>query len=307
MEMNSHQRRVLSTTPRSQLRSIVDLARCEIDEAEFEKGMMLTVKNRGDIHLTKQQIDSPQGIYGIIHHQVEIWLCGYQALNRFGAPLYVEVVLRGPQTQLDRHLDAWWRRLTPGDETIAAAIDALPISMDRYRQVYIPADVGHPRGWFIKMLAERPERKKAFFVAFYGIRNPLCCRHCVRSFTKNVSSSGEHILFPFHACVSLPGFMDGKCANCIWSSDSTCTWKYLPGYRLTLEDGGRVDRALWGKDFDDGDEGTYSVDTLNIISAPRISSWLPYVDDDGEEIQQLAFDDAEATSRQLKGRGFKEC
>lgn len=68
-----------------------------------------------------------------------------------------------------------------------------------------------------------------------------------------------------------------------------------------------MDRALWGKDFDDGDEGTYSVDTLNIISAPRISSWLPYVDDDGEEIQQLAFDDAEATSRQLKGRGFKEC
>lgn len=70
-------------------------------------------------------------------------------------------------------------------------------------------------------------------VAFIDYQNPIICSGCINAYISNLSFSREHILTPFYACRSVPGFMGGQCANCIWHARGDCEWVSLRGYHPT--------------------------------------------------------------------------
>ncbi|PHH80917.1 hypothetical protein CDD80_5837 [Ophiocordyceps camponoti-rufipedis] len=110
------------------------------------------------------------------------------------------------------------------------------------RIVCVPAELAHPQGYFFHHLIERhPEHIRAFAVAICGYRNPMKCQSCIATWCSTITHAREHVLFPFHECVSLQGVDGGSCANCIWngSTAETCEWRFLSGYqpRDAIEEG----------------------------------------------------------------------
>jgi hypothetical protein len=138
-------------------------------------------------------------------------------------------------------------------------------------RVYIPAELAHPRGWFFQALFVRPERVKALFVAFYGQVNPRLYSHCIRSFTSTVNCVREHVLFPFHNCISLPGRWSGDCANCLWSAHADCSWRFYPGYQLQAGDNGCIDVPFQGRNWTPSSQGQQAANYLDSRVAPRLS------------------------------------
>lgn len=163
-------------------------------------------------------------------------------------------------------------RYTKGD---ILAGNRPPVPLTKPRPVYTPADSSLPCGWFLMCLATRPEHERALFAAFYGKRNPRTRQNCARSFETNVSVDGEHILYPFHACVSLNGLGGGKCSNRIWHARSDCVWGGLENYRSDRKEHGSIDRPLKGQDMPDDKREVVIIDYLNPLSAPRITRDLP--------------------------------
>jgi hypothetical protein len=117
---------------------------------------------------------------------------------------------------------------------------------DKARTVFIPAEHAHPHGYFFHVLAERPSRLRALFVAFYGKRNPRARAHCINSYTRTVTSAREHVLFPFHECISLSWYASSCCANCIWHEDATCSWSQWRDYLLEAPSTASEESVLTG-------------------------------------------------------------
>ena len=125
-----------------------------------------------------------------------------------GEPLYVELGFKplarsedkSPAHSLVSFFDNIMRLDAPFRSIIQKYATVAP------NPVYIPAEIAHPDGTFFENLISRTERLKAFFIACHGRQNPLIYRHCIRSYIKSVTSNNEHILYPFYACLSIPGF-----------------------------------------------------------------------------------------------------
>lgn len=227
------------------------------------------------------------------------------ALDRGGLPLFVEFAPKGELPDVNsakRHIRAWIRE----DETADAVLkySTKYISDRPLQSVYIPADLGHPHGYFVKELLRRPEHKKALIVAFFGYQNPLLCRCCIRSSTSNYSMTKEYYMWPFHACRSIPGFMDGKCANCIWNANSQCEWSFLGGY-LASEPGFGTSLDLLSGMKCPIDPDDQAVSVLNHASCPRISNEFPLAWED-ESLRDEAIRNAEKRAAWDESMGFFE-
>lgn len=148
----------------------------------------------------------------------------------------------------------------------------------RLRQVLIPAELAHPSGWFFYKLS-RPECIKALFISFCGQRNPRMCTSCIQTYSCTLTSVKEHVLFPFHECISLPNATDGSCSNCVWNGSQAvdCEWRAFPGYRLKAKDKGVMTSPFAGKNWDqsvpDGKEPEFEY--MNLRDAPRLLCDVP--------------------------------
>lgn len=86
------------------------------------------------------------------------------------------------------------------DERYSRLVAAgLPVGMNRE---CIPAEIACPDGYLIKRSSLHRYRR-GLFVAFYGQRNPFLCNHYKVLWETTLTSFREHVLFPFHNCVSL--------------------------------------------------------------------------------------------------------
>lgn len=196
------------------------------------------------------------------------------ALDRLGLPLYVELALRGDNRPdggraAKKSLCQWIQMRQGRDRVLDSAIPIINSSKVEVQPVFIAADLGHEHGYMVREISSRLEHMKALIVAFIGYQNPIMCSCCIRSYTSNFSVSREHILTPFHACRSVPGFMGGQCANCIWHSRSDCEWLSLRGYQPTTARNGQPSDHLKGSSRLEC-ATSYAVSVLNHVSCPRV-------------------------------------
>lgn len=139
---------------------------------------------------------------------------GGSALGVNNRPIYAEADLIA---QSEAEVRQFWRHFTADDPAFEDPINRTTMA-DR-RHVYIPAEMPHPRGSFYEALAARTEKSRALFAQFYGFRNPIMCGHCIQTWQGTITAERELVMFPSWGYVSLPGFVNGQCANCIWRDD----------------------------------------------------------------------------------------
>ncbi|KAL7940508.1 hypothetical protein V8C42DRAFT_349442 [Trichoderma barbatum] len=163
----------------------------------------------------------------------EVWTVGGCVFGHLGLPIYAEITFANCFDPDSKLLD-FAEKLSPEVFFWGNIFKQRPLDLQNAQHllnsgrsrnaVYIPAEIAHPRGWFFSAVQSRPERAKALLVAFYGQVNPRLCSHCIRSYSSTVTSAREHVLFPFHDCISTSGYWHGDCANCLWSGRSDCSW-----------------------------------------------------------------------------------
>lgn len=90
--------------------------------------------------------------------------------------------------------------------------------------VYVEAVNGLPLYQHFARIGSRPGRAFGFFVQAYGRRNLNPCECCERRYLQSYrpcdpddsTSSPIHLLWPFFECISLAGFQNGRCGNCLY-------------------------------------------------------------------------------------------
>ncbi|KAF4465760.1 hypothetical protein FALBO_7394 [Fusarium albosuccineum] len=152
--------------------------------------------------------------------------------------------------------------------------------------IYVFSEVSHPRGTLPHTMVTKGSGRVAPAIMLWGIQAPMMCDHCAIQFFHYPSTSGEHGLFPFHACRVLPGMAGGFCANCVINERRHCLHKFLQGYLLPDPTGSLPPEVhLAGRDRDKvtaarlGSATGCPVGRLNHLTAPRITWKLtsPYV------------------------------
>ncbi|KAL6891918.1 hypothetical protein GGI43DRAFT_414540 [Trichoderma evansii] len=262
--------------PRSRLPNVSALVDTPVVAAKTSCERFLSWRQRTDLF-------SPDA--SSAHHDdlvstcIYVWSVGGVNIGRLNLPLYCEVDFAevfpddcslpyvSPTDSPEVHF--WRVAFNRSAADLAFALRL--VDEEPSNAVYIPAELAHPQGWFFHSLFLRPERVKALFVAFYGRANPRLCSHCIRSITSTVNCAREHVLFPFHDCISLPGRWGGDCANCLWSAHSDCSWRFYPGYQLCAEDRGCTDVCFHGRDWAPTSRGKQVASYLHSGVAPRLS------------------------------------
>ncbi|KAJ4224921.1 hypothetical protein NW757_014310 [Fusarium falciforme] len=263
----------ISNVPRKQLPNIQGKAISRLAMNQFNTTPTPSSRNKRDAIVIKGDRVQHQSVR-LVKECLRFWICSRMALDRDGNPLYVELAFADEDGgDPKQHATRFFSSIGRVDGGIKTILDMIPTTA--LQPVYIPADFAHPHGHFVDQLIDRRERWLALAVAFLGVRNPVLCSHCVKSYVANVSWNREHILFPFSACISIKGFQNSRCANCIWQRDTTCEWEKLPGYLATSATEGPQSWPLLGKESLVRRPGSYGVDQLNRASCPRVSCKYP--------------------------------
>ncbi|KAH6952430.1 hypothetical protein BKA56DRAFT_625679 [Ilyonectria sp. MPI-CAGE-AT-0026] len=267
--MTSQELEVLATKKRTHLPDVRALAECQIDSREFSRQTSLEWGNRTDIFVTPKLRSSVR--YALFERHLTVWICSRKALDRLGSLLYVELAFRGVSLKDIRESQrAFWSQSDIIDKVLK---EGTVLAASRPpRPLYIPAEFGHPLGYIVFSALNCVTRLKSLLVAFHGDDNPVFCSHCVRSYTSNISGNRKHFVYPFHTCRSLPGFMGGQCANCIWGGDNSCEWRHLPGYLRKGPRDGPLNYPLGGSATSQPTaNGSWGQGSINKASCPRIS------------------------------------
>ncbi|RCI12912.1 hypothetical protein L249_0765 [Ophiocordyceps polyrhachis-furcata BCC 54312] len=230
--------------------------------------------------------------YFRMHSIFELWHKGGKNLGHLGVPVYVELAFRQEvPDQAPSSVQEEMSDTTPLEYFVSRFLgprerSTIAMKLKVPRVTCIPAELAHPQGYFFKQLIEvhRPEYYRAIIVAVFGQRNPRMCGHCIRSWSTTTTCHREHVLSPFHECVSMPGMANFTCANCIWNGTraATCDWREVPGYADGKEDG----EALQMRGCFAGGEGVADLavayeDYMNPRVSPRLAKDMPnpFVDD----------------------------
>ncbi|KAF4987647.1 hypothetical protein FDECE_15349 [Fusarium decemcellulare] len=238
------------------------------------------------------------------HGAFAIWACHGLALDRTGHPLYYELALR-EDTALDGNLWAGARRVTflrgffkaesmPNDSGWAAFTADIEAKADvPALPVFVFSEVSHPRGTLPHAIVTKGAGRVALAVMLWGTQAPTMCYHCAEQFLRRPSTSGEHGLFPFHACRVIPGVAGSACANCIINERKECLYESFSGYlvpdpagslspdvHLAGRDRGKVKAAMLGSACP-----PHPVRRLERQTAPRITCKLtsPYLSPEEKE------------------------
>ncbi|KAI5465227.1 hypothetical protein BGZ63DRAFT_440805 [Mariannaea sp. PMI_226] len=107
----------------------------------------------------------------------------------------------------------------------------------------------------------------------FRAQNPMICRHYIQSYISNITISKNHILWPFHAYRSVPGFINSAYNNYIWGAKS-CNWSNLAGYFAPSNNFGIPSDLLKGKDCPKNPL-EYQLNSLNHSSYPQITNQFP--------------------------------
>lgn len=297
---NQIPREDLATKKRSQLPDISDLVETEVSASVFENARPLTWNGRGEIKTNPENV--PNEVL-ILNDFITVAICGGRALDRQNYPLYVELLFQpdhNPTNKARINLAVeMFRTLGQFDSVLTALINRLE-KQTRIQLIYTPADLAHPYGWFFHQLADpgKPMRKKAFLISLMGTRNAIMCRRCIRSYTTQKSWNNEHVLWPFHACISLNDAMGCSCSNCVWLGYSDCDWSNLAGYVAQSPNEGTLAYSLKGKMTGNKvDPLGWSEDQLNHDTAPYITGSWPVLPDRGESAKHREVREDEAIGR----------
>ncbi|KAL7939970.1 hypothetical protein V8C42DRAFT_349860 [Trichoderma barbatum] len=163
----------------------------------------------------------------------EVWAVGGCVFGHLGLPIYAEIAFTDCFDPGSKLLE-FAEKLSPEAFFWENMFEKRPVDLQNARRlldsgrrqnpVYIPAEIAHPRGWFFSAVQSRPQRAKALLVAFCGRANPRLCSHCIRSYSSTVTSAREHVLFPFHDCISTSGPGRGRSNPFLgknWSPEQT--------------------------------------------------------------------------------------
>ncbi|KAH7147255.1 hypothetical protein DER46DRAFT_629412 [Fusarium sp. MPI-SDFR-AT-0072] len=276
------------------LPNIVAITKCNISEEEFLPGVDHQWRKRGGIQITAKAFEESVS-HMTIFNSFDVWICAGKALDRMQYPLYVELAHCPPpnHTKVTNQsaLSFWVKILSLSGSTDAALSDQLDKCLRRQLQpIYIPAEFAHYQGWFFHELVGSMPRLKALLISSFGIRNPKMCRNCIISYLLTTSWNDEHILWPFHCCISIKGFQSGQCSNCVWNTKSNCDWRSLSVYQADKPRSGLLEAPLLGKDnlpqsgsaLPADKPREVSEDQLNPRLCPRITSQWPLVPWDSE-------------------------
>ncbi|KAL4721851.1 hypothetical protein ACLX1H_011345 [Fusarium chlamydosporum] len=233
---------------RKDLPDCIDLMEEDVSVDIFESGRSSSWRGRGDI-------TEPSRNTKMILNYVMPVPSGNRGLDRNGFPLYVELVFR--QTDDRSPVESavkMFRALGIKDQVLHNLTDLLA-TRQTMNQVWIPADLAYPYGWFFNQLgdASHPHRLKGLLINMLGAQNPIMCKGCIRSYTTNKSWNLEQFI-----------------------GDGNCEWADLPGYIPNDPQEGTFGYALQGKKSVGGrDPKGWSLDQLNPDSAPRITLQWP--------------------------------
>jgi hypothetical protein len=291
-------RQAFASKTRGQLPDISDLVETEVSASIFEKARPLEWNNHGAVKTNPEEVSNE---VLILNDFITIITCGGRALDRYKYPLYVRLSFApGPHaSNKDKinHVIEMFQTLGGQDAVVKQLLDQLK-KQPRMQLIYTPADLAHPFGWFFHQLAKptKPMYKKALLISLMGTRNAIMCRSCIRSYTTNKSWNDEHVLWPFHACISLKDAMGCSCSNCVWRGVADCDWSYLPGYVAKSPNEGTLNYSLKGMMTGNKlDPFGWSEDQLNPNTTPYIASTWPVLPKRGESA-----DDRTAREDQVK-------
>lgn len=276
----------------------------QVSATHFEKGRGPSWKKRGDTSI-------PSPLHQEILNYIKPVICGGRALDRKGNPLYVELVFRGDD-QAAQILNAikMCRAFSSKDRTLGKLVRALE-QAPHLNQVYTVADLSHPHGKFFEDLAsaQHINHLKGLLINMIGGQNAIMCTACIKSYMTNITMEKEHFLYPFHACKSITGIidghLDGQCGCCVWRGEGHCEWATIKGYVATSANEGTPTWRLGGATtFDQEDPQGWSKDQLNRVSAPRLTFDWPVIRKPSESAD--AYDKrvktaTKAIERQLEG------
>jgi hypothetical protein len=269
---------------REDLPDISDSTEDEVSADIFERARSSSWRGRGDIWANPSR--NTQQILNYIKPVPS----GYFGLDRHGFPLYVELYFYQDKnkTAIESAV-AMFRALDIYDSVMEKLTDHLG-TQRTINQVWIPADLSHPHGWFFRQLgdATHPHRLKGLLINLMGSQNAIMCKPCIRSYTTSKTWNNEHFMYPFHACKSLPGLTDGQCGCCVWRGDGKCEWADLPGYIPIHPQEGTLGYSLQGKKTAGRlDPKGWSVDQMNVESAPPLTFDWPVLHQDGESAKEF--------------------
>lgn len=112
-------------------------------------------------------------------------------------------------------------------------------------------DMGVPFGKLMAYLALDTRRGQSLLIAFLGTRNKHPCECCLNRIASNVGIPTNansdrhrvHLMSPYFDCRSIPGYLDGACANCIYHVEGIkCTYSKDSGLP-TVEENRAVSKS----------------------------------------------------------------
>ncbi|SCV59859.1 uncharacterized protein FFFS_14428 [Fusarium fujikuroi] len=268
------------------LPNLVAVAKCRIHESDFLPGVDHRWRSRGGIQIGAEDFKNSI-THMLIFNSFDVWIYAGTALDHMQYPLYVELS-HCPAPGSSKPTE---KMLAVTGQSDAALTDQLAKCARRQLQpMYIPAEFAHYQGWFFFELVKSKPRLKALLISSFGIRNPKMCRNCIDSYLSTTSWNDEHILWPFHCCISIKGFQSGQCSNCVWNVKADCDWRHLSVYQADEPRSGLLEAPLLGKDgvaqagSSQQTEGSrqMSVGQLNPQSSPRITDQWPVMPWDDE-------------------------
>ncbi len=183
-------------------------------------------------------------------------------LDRLGLPLYVELhlVLNNETRALAEQV--FLENTAVRQQHMVSVIQAF-VKRRKFCRVFLPADRSLPCGWFFQQLGlsgrgTRPEYWKALLVAFQGQVNPMPCQHCLTTYARSVTASGEHVNAPFFDCTSDSTLFGGACASCVYGGhQGACSWAIFKGYQPPVSSPAAASLHLSGQDNDAREKGWF--------------------------------------------------
>jgi hypothetical protein len=123
-----------------------------------------------------------------------------------------------------------------GDSSLRTAYQDNPVAT---RSVYAYAGRGGPLGEIMAQVSLDQRKRKSLLVASRGIINPSPCEECRRKYKSFSTDQGNPtaVMYPFFDCISLPGYFNDDCANCIWNTTTTCNYRSFVFTRAAIRAG----------------------------------------------------------------------
>lgn len=170
---------------------------------------------------------------------------------------------------------------------------------DRLRSVYAEATGGKPYGKYIAQLGSETRRLQGLFVQMFGHRNAMPCNHCEERYLHtfvtlsedprkapkdtivpargNSKSTVVHVMVPWFECVSLPGFHNNACGNCLFFVEGhLCSFHSDRPYSQALDRfraSARVSMELGDRKLSPEMSPRASGDLLGLVDDAAVRDW----------------------------------